>query len=154
MEKVIVAAIAENGVIGKDGGLPWHYEEDMKHFRDLTTGHPVIMGRKTFEGLPDPARPLPDRTNIVLTGSGIEEDVHEASGLEEAYRIAGDAEKVFIAGGASVYEQTLEDADRMEITRIHERYDGDTYFPEWDRSRWKETSRKDLQELSFITYRR
>ncbi len=152
MEKIIVAAVAENGVIGKEGGLPWHYKEDMKHFRDLTTGYPVIMGRKTFEGLPDPARPLPDRTNIVLTRSGVDEDVHEASGIEEAYEIAGGSEKVFIAGGASVYEQTMEEADRFELTRIHQEYDGDTYFPEWDRSAWTEVSREELDELSFISY--
>jgi dihydrofolate reductase len=155
MEKIIIAAVAENGVIGKDGDLPWHKPEDMKHFRELTTGKPVVMGRKTFESLPEDYRPLPDRRNIVLTRSGVEEDVEEASSLEEAWEIASeDSDRVFIAGGASVYESTLPEADRMEMTRIHEEYDGDTYFPEFDNSAWKETGRDEREDLSFISYRR
>jgi dihydrofolate reductase len=155
MEKIIIAAVAENGVIGKDGDLPWHYPEDMKHFRELTTGNPVVMGRKTFESLPEDYRPLPDRKNIVLTRSGVDEDVHEASSLEEAWEIASeDSDRVFIAGGASVYESTLEEADRMELTRIHEEYDGDTCLPEFDGSEWEEVARDDHEDLSFISYRR
>ncbi|MFB6241527.1 MAG: dihydrofolate reductase [Candidatus Nanosalina sp.] len=155
MEKVIIAAVAENGVIGKDGELPWHFPEDMKHFKKLTTGNPVMMGRTTFESLPDHAKPLPDRTNIVLTHSGVEADVHEAGSMDEAYSIAEDhGDLVFIAGGASVYEQALPDADRIELTRIHGEPEGDTYFPEVDWSNWREVERDGREELSFITYRR
>lgn len=155
MEKIIIAAVAENRVIGKDGELPWHIPEDMEHFRELTTGNPVIMGRKTFESLPDSVKPLPDRTNIVLTRSGVEADVKEAESIDAAYRIAekhGDC--AFIIGGASVYRQVLGDADRMEITRIHEEYDGDTKFPEWEPENWEEVGREDHEDFSFLTYRR
>jgi dihydrofolate reductase len=155
MEKIIVAAVAENGVIGKDGELPWHIPEDMEHFKELTTGNPVLMGRTTFESLPDSVRPLPGRTNIVLTRSGVEADVKEAGSIQEAYRTADEhGDKLFIIGGASVYEQTLDDADRMEITRIYEEYEGDTEFPDWDRSNWEEVKREDNEEFSFLTYER
>jgi dihydrofolate reductase len=155
MEKIIVAAVAENGVIGKNGELPWHIPEDMKHFKELTMGNPVLMGRSTFESLPGSVRPLPGRTNIVLTRSGVEADVKEAGSLEEAYRTADEhGDKLFIIGGASVYEQTLDDADRMEVTRIHEEYEGDTEFPDWDRSNWEEVKREDHEDFSFMTYER
>jgi len=154
MEKVIVAAVSENGVIGRDGDIPWHYPEDMEHFRELTVGQPVVMGRKTFQSLPDNYRPLPDRHNIVLTRSGFEhEGVETAESLEEAYEIAGKySDTVFIIGGSTVYEQAMDDADRMELTRIHKEYEGDSYFPEFDRNRWNETGKEDREELSFVTY--
>jgi dihydrofolate reductase len=153
MEKIIVAAIAENGVIGKNGELPWHIPEDMEHFKELTMGHPVLMGRTTFESLPDSVKPLPGRTNIVLTRSGVEADVKEAESPHQGYRIAEEhGDKVFIIGGASVYEQTLDDADRMEITRIHEEYDGDVKFPEWDEESWEEIDREDQGDFTFLTY--
>jgi dihydrofolate reductase len=153
MEKIIVAAIAENGVIGKNGELPWHIPEDMEHFKELTMGHSVLMGRGTFESLPDSVKPLPGRTNIVLTRSGVEADVKEAESLHQGYRIAEEhGDKVFIIGGASVYEQTLDDADRMEITRIHEEYDGDVKFPEWDEESWEEIDREDQGDFTFLTY--
>jgi dihydrofolate reductase len=155
MEKVIIAAVAENGVIGKDGELPWHIPEDMEHFKELTMGNPVMMGRTTFESLPGHARPLPDRTNIVLTRSGVEEDIHEAGSMDEAYRIAEKhGDKVFIAGGASIYKQALPEADRIELTRIHQEHEGDTRFPEVDWSNWKEVERDERDELTFLTYRR
>jgi dihydrofolate reductase len=155
MEKIIVAAVAENGVIGKDGELPWHIPEDMEHFKNLTMGNPVLMGRTTFESLPNSVKPLPGRTNIVLTRSGVEADVKEAGTIEEAYRIAEEhGDKVYIAGGASVYEQMLEDTDRIEITRIHEEYDGDKEFPDWDTEDWEEVEREDHEDFSFLTYKR
>ncbi len=156
MEKIIIAAVAENGVIGKDGELPWHIPEDMEHFRELTTGNPVLMGRKTFESLPDSVKPLSDRTNIVLTRSGVEADVYEAESIDEGYRIAedhGDG-KVFIIGGAGVYEQTIEEADKMVLTEIKEDYDGDTYFPDFEKEKWLEERREDHEKFSFVTYTR
>lgn len=155
-EKIIIAAVSENGVIGKDGDIPWYYPTDLEHFREKTTGHPVIMGSSTYRSLPEDFRPLPDRTNIVLTRSGIdadEESVIEANSLDEAFREAGERyEKAFIIGGASVYEQTMREADRMIITRIHSEYKGDTFFPNWDQKNWKEVERDEREELSFIEY--
>lgn len=154
LEKIIVVAVSENGVIGKDGDIPWHFPEDMKHFKNTTMGNPVVMGSNTYRSLPEDYTPLPGRENIVLTRSGIEdESVDEANSLEEAWEIADKySDKVFIIGGASIYEQTLEDADRMILTRIHEEYDGDTFFPDWNQKNWKEVERDDRKELSFIEY--
>ena len=157
MEKIIIVAIAENGVIGKDGDIPWHYPEDLKHFKEKTMGHPVIMGSSTYRSLPEDYRPLPERKNIVLTRSGIETDesVSVANSLEEAYSIAEkDPQKAFIIGGSTIYEQTLEDADRMIITRVHKEFDGDTFFPDWNKENWEEVERKEKEEISFVTYER
>ncbi|MFB6241874.1 MAG: dihydrofolate reductase, partial [Candidatus Nanosalina sp.] len=155
MEKIIVAAVAENGVIGDGNDIPWHYPEDMEHFRELTTGHPVVMGSNTYRSLPDDYRPLPGRTNIVLTRSDMEvdESVRLANSLDEAWAIAEKLDdQVYIIGGASVYEQTIEDADRMVITEIHREPEGDTHFPDWDPDNWEEVDRDDRQELSFVEY--
>ncbi len=156
MERVIVAAVSENGVIGKDGDIPWHFPEDLKHFRETTMGYPVVMGSSTYRSLPRDYRPLPGRKNIVLTRSGIEapESVEVANSLDEAWSIAEETGKgkVFIIGGASIYEQVLPDADRMILTEIHQEYDGDTRFPDWDRESWKEVERDDREELSFVEY--
>lgn len=157
MNKIIIAALAENGVIGKDGDIPWHHPKDLKHFKQLTTGNPVIMGRKTYESLPENYQPLPNRTNIVLTNSDFEADesVEVANSLEEAYNIAKSlSENAFIIGGASVYKQALDTADKLVLTEIHESYEGDTYFPEINDENWKETKREDEEELSFVTYQR
>jgi len=160
VEKVVVVATDENNVIGKDGEIPWYYPEDLRHFQKLTTGHPVVMGRSTYESLPDSHRPLPDRTNVVLTRSGLDseeleyENVREAGSLQEALSISGElSDTVFISGGQTVYEQTLEDADRIELTRVHDTHSGDTFFPELG-DEWTETSREDREQLSFVTLRR
>lgn len=157
MEKVIIVAVSENGVIGKDGDIPWHFPEDLKHFKEKTMGHPVVMGSSTYRSLPEDFRPLPGRKNIVLTRSGLEvdESVSVANSLEEAWKIAGkESEKAFIIGGASIYEQTLDEADKLVLTRIHQEFDGDTYFPDWDEDNWKEIEREDKEELSFLEYER
>ncbi len=156
MKKTIIAAVSKNGVIGKNGDIPWHYPEDLKHFKETTTGHPVIMGRKTFESLPEDYRPLPGRENIVLTRSGVENDeVTEAGSLEEAYsKAAEESEEAFVIGGESVYRQSLPEADRMILTRVHDEFDGDTYFPEWDESKWEEVGRDEREEISFVRYTR
>lgn len=158
MEKVIIAAMDENNTIGKDGDIPWHFPEDLKHFKKATTGYPVVMGSETYKSLPDDYRPLSNRKNIVLTRSGVDldEDFIEAENLEDAWKLAEETgkDKVFIAGGSTVYRQTLDQAEKMMITRIHSEYDGDTYFPEWDHDKWIETRRDERSELSFITYER
>lgn len=131
----IIVAVAENGVIGDRNTLLWHISEDLKHFKVLTTGHPVVMGRKTFESL---GRPLPGRTNVVVTRRRIEipgcRTVHS---LGEALALFPDGEEVFVIGGAQIYAQALPLADRFYLTRIGRAYEGDTRFPVWDERQWR-----------------
>lgn len=161
MQVTIIAAVAANGVIGADGEMPWHYPEDLKHFKEVTLGHPVIMGRVTYEAIVDRiGGPLPERTNIVLTGSPNRvtphPDVRVATSVEAALESARntDGEEAFVAGGASVYEQFLPLADRMLLTEIHEPHEGDTKFPEWNEDEWVERERDECENLSFVTYHR
>jgi len=134
----LIAAVAENGVIGDRNALLWHISEDLKRFRQLTTGHPVIMGRKTFESL---GRPLPGRTNIVVTRTRTAvEGCTAVDSLEEAIRRASAApggEESFIIGGAQLYAQALPVVERLRLTVVEHPYEGDTRFPEWDRSAWE-----------------
>ena len=114
----------------------WHIKEDMRFFRTTTSGHPVIMGRKTFESLG--SKPLPKRTNIVITRADREfEGALTAHSLEEAIRMAGEDEEIFIMGGAQIYREALSVVDRMYITHVECDYEGDTSFPEVDYSQWK-----------------
>ena len=156
--KVIIAAVAENGTIGKNGEIPWHHPEDLQRFRELTTGKPIIMGDNTYFSLPEAARPLPNRTNIVLTRDSIDvaSEVIVANSLPEAWSKAAEhsTDKVYIGGGASVYSQTLDQADTMELTRVHETYDGDTYFPEVNWDNWNLESKEQKTDLTFLTYTR
>ncbi|OTF03382.1 dihydrofolate reductase [Halorubrum sp. SD612] len=163
---VLVAAVAENRVIGDDGGMPWHYPADLAHFKRLTTGHPVIVGRKTYESVVDRlGGPLPDRTSVVLTKRSIDDaDLPDgavvASDPDAAVeRAAADAadrgvDAVYVIGGAAVYEAYLERADRLVITEIPERPDGDTRFPERDAEAWVERDRETDGDLAFVTYER
>ena len=132
----IIVAIAQNGTIGDKNALLWHIKEDMRFFRTTTSGHPVIMGRKTFESLG--SKPLPKRTNIVITRADREfEGALTAHSLEEAIRMAGEDEEIFIMGGAQIYREALSVVDRMYITHVECDYEGDTSFPEVDYSQWK-----------------
>ncbi len=134
----IIAAVAANGVIGDKNRLLWHISEDLKHFKALTTGHPVVMGRKTFESL---GRPLPGRSNVVITRQRIDIPgctvVHS---LAEAVALFAPDEEIFIIGGAQIYAAALPLADRLCLTRVERAYEGDTRFPEWDPARWRLTS--------------
>ena len=128
----IIAAIAENRAIGKNNKLLWHIPQDMKHFRKITSGHPVVMGRKTYESL---GRPLPDRTNIVVT----RDKLFRAKGciicysLDIAIRTAGakDSQEIFIIGGGKIYEQAITLADKLYLTVVKGNYEADTYFPDY-----------------------
>ena len=138
----LVVAVAENGVIGDRGRLPWHIPADLRHFRHLTMGKPVVMGRRTFESI---GRPLPGRRNIVITR---QPDWHHAGVLvahsfDEALRRAGAAPEVMVIGGAQVYAEALPWAQRIHLTRVHARPAGDTRFPEIDANQWEETARLD-----------
>jgi len=137
MDLVIIAAVADNDVIGDNGELPWHYPEDLEHFRDETTGCPVIMGRKTFESIEKRlGQALPERKNIVLTHNGVSSDqkrVVEVGGIDEALGKAKNEGKkqAYVIGGRSIYDQFLNRGivDRLLITHIPENYNGDTYWP-------------------------
>jgi len=144
-EIVLVVAVADNDVIGKDGAMPWHLPADLRHFRKLTVGRPVVMGRKTFESI---GNPLPGRHNIVLTRQPAlaARGVTAVPNLAEAIAAAGmhpdaRAPEIMVIGGAQVYAEALPIATRVELTRIHMAPDGDTYFPPLDPAQWVETAR-------------
>ena len=140
----LIVAIAENGVIGDKNALLWNIKEDMRRFRTTTTGHPVVMGRKTYESI---GRPLPKRTNVVITrGNNIFEGCEVAHSLEEAIAMFPDQEEVFIIGGAQIYAQALPLADKLYLTIVHRQYEGDTSFPEIDYSEWREISREEFSK--------
>ena len=130
----IIVAVAKNGVIGDKNSLLWHISEDLRFFKRTTSGHPVIMGRKTYESL---GRPLPNRTNVVIsrTATAIE-GCTVAHSLEEAVAMFPHDEEIFIIGGAQIYALALDIADRIYITRVEHEYEGDTSFPTWDESQW------------------
>ena len=157
----LIAACARGGVIGVANRLPWHLPEDMKFFRETTRGKPVIMGRKTWESLPDAFRPLPGRLNIVVSRNpGFEAPgASVVASLEAAVAAAGDAETAFVIGGAELYRQALPLADRLVLTEIDQPYEGDAFFPDFDRSLWHETAREPRVAESglpfaFVTYER
>lgn len=135
----IIVAIAKNGIIGDKNSLLWHISEDMRFFRETTSGHPVIMGRKTYDSL---GRPLPKRTNVVISRTTKHiEGCTVVGSLEEAIALFPKEEEVFIIGGAQIYALAMEVADRLYLTRVEHEYQGDTSFPEWDESKWKLLSR-------------
>jgi dihydrofolate reductase len=131
----VIVAVAENGTIGDKNTLLWHIKEDMKHFRTLTTGHPVVMGRKTYDSL---GRPLPNRRNVVITRQDIAiEGCEIAHSLEEALSLFTPDEEVFVIGGAQIYAEAMPLADRFYLTVVEHPYEGDTAFPKWDRDQWQ-----------------
>ncbi|MBW2472126.1 MAG: type 3 dihydrofolate reductase, partial [Deltaproteobacteria bacterium] len=137
----LIVAMAENRVIGRDNQLPWRIPADLKHFKALTMGKPIIMGRKTYESI---GRPLPGRDNIVITGdtSYRAEGCQVVHTLEEALRSAGGAEEAMIIGGATLYRQTLKDADRLYLTLVKAQPEGDTWFPKIEPQEWREIRRE------------
>ena len=156
MKTVIVVAISANGIIGREGRLPWRCPADLRHFRQLTWGHPVVMGRKTFEAI---GKPLPGRPNLVLTRNPsyqVPDGVLIFPGLASArdYCATIQAEKIFVIGGAEIYRLALPEADEMVVTRIPEEVAGDTPFPPWDPLAWEVIDSKEAEGLRFITYRR
>lgn len=150
----IIAAHAENMVIGKDGKLPWHYSEDLKHFKKRTFGCPVIMGRGVFEELKE--KPLPGRENIILTSRKYDH-VSTFQSIPAALEYVKNHEKVYIIGGGQIYKQTLDLVDQLEITLIKSQVDGDVFFPEYrDQigTTWKEIWREEHPEFDFVDYKR
>jgi len=142
----LVVAAAADGVIGRDDRMPWHIPEDLAHFKRVTLGHPVVMGRKTYESIVATlGKPLPGRTNIVVTRqAGFEAPgCIVASSLDAALAAGREAEEVFVIGGAEIYRLALERADRVYLTRIDAVFDGDATFPALDRADWREVARED-----------
>ncbi len=158
----IIAAIADNNAIGKNRALLWHLPADMAHFKELTTGHAIIMGRKTFESLPN--GPLPNRKNVVLTTIPEADFINcfACDSMGEALDLCKNEDEIFIIGGALVYRQAIRLADTMYITRVHAEFkDADAYFPNINWDLWEEVSREDFPAdeknaypYSFITYKR
>ena len=160
MEIILIAAVSKDKVIGKQGGIPWKIKEDLSFFKEKTLNSPIIMGRATYNSI---GRPLPNRLNIVMTRSVKNtEGVTEVASAEKAIEAASinkDSSKVYIIGGENIYKEFLPIAHRMIITEV-DLYikDGDTFFPEWNISEWKEQSRDQREEngtrFSFVEYTR
>ena len=160
-ELTIIVAAAENDAIGKGNKLIWHLSDDLKRFKSLTSGHHIIMGRKTFESFP---KPLPNRTHVVITRQAdysAPKGVILVNSLEDAIDVAKNDSKAFIIGGGQIYKQAMSLVDKIELTRVHHDFEADTYFPKIDTTIWKETSnvfhKKDEghdYEFSFLTYER
>jgi dihydrofolate reductase len=167
IEVFLIAAIAENGVIGAGGAIPWRLKSDMQRLKALTMGKPIVMGRKTFESFP--RGPLPGRTNIVVTrdaawraaGAVVTTSVAEARAVATGDALRRFATEIAIIGGAEIYAQWMDRADRLEITEVHARPEGDTRFAAIDPTVWEEVSRvwnpagpDDSADFSYVTFRR
>ena len=154
----LIAAVAKNGVIGANGKLPWHLPEDLKHFKNLTLGHPVIMGRRTWDSL---GKPLPGRENIVISRkAGFEAPgASVASSVEAAVALCTGEPVAFVIGGAGIYSAALPLADGIVLTELQRDYEGDTRFPDWDRKAWR-MSQKETHtsgegvRFDFVLYER
>ncbi len=158
MEVVLVVAAAENGVIGHDGRLPWHLPDDLKRFKRLTVGKPVVMGRKTFDSI---GRPLPGRHNIVLTRQQewTAQGVTVVPNLAEAVAAAGldpriRPDALMVIGGGEIYALAMPVATRIELTRVHDRPEGDAWFPGPDLDAWREVSREEHGSHSYLGFER
>ena len=166
MEIVLIVAVAENGVIGANGAIPWRLKSDMARLKALTMGKPVVMGRKTFVSI---GRPLPGRTNIVVTrdaayraaGAVVTTSFADAKAIATGDALRRFATEIAIIGGAEIYAQWMDIADRLEVTEVHARPEGDTYFAAIDPAEWEEVARvrnpagpDDSADFSYVTYRR
>ena len=164
MKIVLIAAFAQNRVVGINNSLPWHLPEDLKYFKRTTTGKAIIMGRKTYDSI---GRPLPNRTNIVISrnselkieGVKVVDSLQAAIDLAKEVNFINGVEEVMVIGGASIYEEALPKADRLYLTHVHAEVKGDAYFPEVDFSQWQEISRDDYAasesnpyDYSFVVY--
>lgn len=154
----LIAAVAKNGVIGARGKLPWHLPQDLKHFRKLTLGHPIIMGRRTWDSL---GKPLPGRENIVISHkAGYQAPgASVAASLEAAIALCAGEPVAFVIGGAEIYAAALPLADGLVLTEIQGDFEGDTHFPEWDRTAWRVSQKEthttaDGVRFDFVQYER
>lgn len=153
MKLIIIAALTKDRVIGKDGQIPWHIPEDLKRFKELTKGHAVLMGRKTYESL---GKPLPHRRNVVLT-SGEFRGVETYSSIEQVLQALKDEEKVFVIGGGQVFAQLLELADELHLTIVDQNVEGDSVFPEYGdlvKGSFRLVSSEEHRGYAFVHYER
>jgi len=157
----VVAAVARNGVIGRDNAIPWQMPEDVAHFKALTTGHAVVMGRRTWDSLPERFRPLPGRRNVVVTRQAgwSAQGAERAASLEDALGLLEGAPSVFVIGGAELYAAALPLVDELVLTEIDRDVEGDTFFPAFDRTAFEEVDREtqvsdDGTTFAFVTYAR
>ena len=157
---ILIAAAAENNALGKNNQLLWHLPDDFKRFKNITSGHYIIMGRKTFESFP---KPLPNRTHIVISRQKNykPEGCIVVNNLEEAIKTVPQPEDAYIIGGGEIYTQSMSMADKIELTRVHVSLEADTFFPEIDLEKWRLTfqelhskDEKHLYDFSFLTYLR
>jgi dihydrofolate reductase len=166
IEVVLIVAVAENGVIGAKGTIPWRVRADVQRLKAMTMGKPVVMGRKTFQSLP---RPLPGRTNVVVThdesfragGAVVTSSFADARAIALGDALRRFAAEIAVIGGAEIYAQWMDCADRLEVTEVHARPEGDTFFPAIDPAQWEEVARirnpataDDSADFSYVTYRR
>lgn len=149
----LIAAVARNGVIGLDGAMPWHLPDELAHFKATTMGHPLVMGRTTFESI---GRALPGRRTIVVTRNPAWQHagVEVAHSFADAVSLAGPADEVFVAGGAQIYAEALPFAQRLLITEVDAEPEGDTWFPEWPRDEWREELREPHEGWSRVVHER
>lgn len=159
MKVSLVAAVARGGVIGRDNAIPWQLPEDMARFRALTVGHPVVMGRRTWDSLPERFRPLPGRRNVVVTRSPTwhADGAERAGAFDDALRLLAGASQVYVIGGAELYAAALPLADELLLTEVELEVEGDTVFPPFDREAFDEVSRERHVSstgtpFSFVTY--
>ncbi|MBS3080192.1 dihydrofolate reductase [Candidatus Pacearchaeota archaeon] len=161
MDLIIIAALSENFVIGKNGKIPWYIPEDLQRFRKLTLGNRVIMGRKTYESLPEKFRPLPRRENIVLTTNPYYSYskvivMHSIDGTLEYCRNGDKVKENFVIGGEKIFRAFFPYATKMELTHVHRQYEGDAFFPDINWNEWQEVMREDKRnkncEYSFVSY--
>jgi dihydrofolate reductase len=154
MTVILIAAVGSNGVIGRDNDLPWRIREDLQHFKQLTLGHTLVMGRKTYDSI---GRPLPGRRTVVVTRqpdwAAQADGVEVAHSLDHALNLA-DGNDVYVAGGGEIYRQALPLGDRLELTEVAQSPAGDVTFPAFDRAEWTETARTPHDGFSFVTYTR
>lgn len=152
MKIALIAAMANNRVIGKDNQMPWHLPEDLRHFKAMTLGKPIVMGRKTFDSI---GRALPGRHNIVISRQEglVIEGTTCVSSFEAAMKAAGDVEELVVIGGGQLYEATLVLADKLYLTEINLDVDGDTYFPEWNDGSWSLTDEESNLNDKGLQYR-
>ncbi|GAA1632166.1 type 3 dihydrofolate reductase [Kribbella alba] len=152
MTVILIAAVGSNGVIGRDNDLPWRIREDLQHFKQVTLGHTLVMGRKTYDSI---GRPLPGRRTVVVTRQPdwSADGVEAAHDLEAALKLA-DGKDVYVAGGGEIYRAALPYADRLELTEVDQSPAGDVTFPAFDRSDWLETTRVPHDGFSFVSYAR
>lgn len=157
---ILIAAVAENNALGKNNDLLWHLPNDFKHFKETTSGHFIIMGRKTFESFP---KPLPNRTHVIITRQNDYqyEGCLVVQNLEQAIAVCPKNEDIYIIGGGQIYQQSISFADQLNITRVHHSFDADVFFPEIDLELWELTAEtfqskdeKHLFDYSFQTYSR